>query len=95
MKTGGFGLRATSRRIAFLRLNNTSHDTSHDSYDDNDKHEGDSNNDDPFLGSIKWFLFLSKRTKFLSLNRSLNVGGCFRVVALGADEVFNEDIWVY
>ena len=55
--------------IVFLRPNNTSND----SYDDNDEY-GSNDNDDSFLGGIKWslFFFFDKRFGFLSLNRSLN-----------------------
>ena len=56
--------------LSFPRPNNTSND----SYSDNDK-QGESDNDDSFLGGIKWSLFfLDKRRigSFLSLNRSLN-----------------------
>ena len=62
--------------IVFLRPNNTSND----SYDDNDEYSSN-DNDDSFLGGIKWslFFFFDKRFGFLSLNRSLNAVSCFWV----------------
>ena len=67
-------LRASSI-IVLPRPNNTSHH----SYDDNDEY-GDSDDDDSFLGGIKWSLFFfGKRIGFLSLNRSLNAVSCFWV----------------
>ena len=77
------------------------YNTSHDSCDDNDNNQHD-DTDDPFLGGIKWYLFLGKRsdgviTPILSLNRSWNAISNFWVNSWGCRRrwsLLSEDIGV-